>query len=162
MADSLQPSKILTENFLLLKLKKFLIVFALLSTNSSAEPIYSSFDSQFAQGLDHYKNFQFNKSMAIFNKLFVKYPECYRCVYYKGKSLGHLASKANWVKAPKLAVAALDSFKKAYLLNQTDQEVNRDLAKYYMEAPKILGGNIQKAKELKLKNKELKETVQGK
>ena len=158
-ADSTQPFKIFKEKRYLLKFPMFLIVSVIISANSYAEPIYSSFDSRFAQGLDHYKKSKFIKSMIIFNELFLKHPGCYRCVYYKGKSSGKLASEANWINATKLAVETLHSFKEAYRLNPTDYEVTRDLAKYYMMAPKVLGGDIRKANELILTAEKLKETL---
>ena len=64
---------------------------------AQGEPIYSSFDIRFEEGL-RYNSAKFNIAMGIFTKLSSEYPTCSKCNYYSGKSTGKLASQANWFK----------------------------------------------------------------
>lgn len=132
------------------------ILFLSVPNYAQGEPIYSSFDNRFEEGLRRYNSAKFNIAMTIFTKLTREYPTCSKCNYYAGKSTGKLASQANWFKAAELARKTLKFFQKAYLLNPNDYEITRDLAEYYNTAPNFLGGNQKKSGALKKRALELK------
>ena len=141
----------------LLSIKWFVIftVVNTLSNKGQTEPVYTFFDSQFEKGLYYYDKSRFNESAEIFSELTLKYPSCYRCVYFKGKSIGRLASRANWFRAIQLAPKPRQCFEKAHLINPNDTEVLGDLIKYYERAPGFLGGGKPKAEAIKIKFLEL-------
>ena len=128
-----------------------LIILNTLSNKGNTEPVYTSFDNQFEKGLYYYDKSHFNESAEIFSELTLRYPSCYRCIYLKGKSIGRLASRANWFRAIQLAPKTRKCFEKAHLINPNDNEVLGDLIKYYERAPGFLGGDKRKAEALKIK-----------
>lgn len=144
--------------------KKYFVIIGLLiqmlfltvPNYTRGEPIYSSFDIKFEEGLRSYNQAKFNMSMDIFTKLSSDYPSCSKCIYYAGKSAGRLASLSNWFKAIELARKTLKFFQKAHLLNPNDYEVTKDLAQYYHTAPIFLGGDQKKGDILKKKALNLK------
>lgn len=147
---------IIKKNYVVITVLLIQILFVLMPNYAQGEPIYSSFDNRFKEGLRCYNSAKFNIAMAIFTKLSSEYPTCSKCNYYAGKSTGKLASQANWFKAAELARKTLKFFQKAYLLNPNDYEITRDLAEYYNTAPNFLGGNQKKGGALNKRALELK------
>ncbi len=147
---------IIKKNYLVIIGLPIQILFLSVPNYAQGEPIYSSFDIRFEEGLRCYNSAKFNIAMGIFTKLSSEYPTCSKCNYYAGKSTGKLASQANWFKAAELARKTLKFFQKAYLLNPNDYEITRDLAEYYITAPKFLGGNQKKGGALKKRALKLK------
>ena len=64
------------------------ILFLSVPNYAQGEPIYSSFDIRFEEGLRCYNSAKFNIAMGIFTKLSSEYPTCSKCNYYAGKSTG--------------------------------------------------------------------------
>ena len=94
-----------------------LTILNILSNKGNTEPVYTSFDNQFEKGL-LLRQISFNESAEIFSELTLRYPSCYRCIYLKGKSIGRIASRANWFRALQLAPKTRKCFEKAHLINQ--------------------------------------------
>ncbi len=72
-----------------------------------------------------------------------------------GRSYGRRAETSSFVTAPGLASKARQSFEKAVELNPRATEAVADLFEYYLEAPGVLGGGIDKARALAEKTKDL-------
>ena len=64
-----------------------------------------------------------------------------------GRVLGEKADRANFLAAAALAGKVRDEFERAVQLNPQDVDARLDLAQFYLEAPGILGGGEQKARE---------------
>ncbi len=75
--------------------------------------------------------------------------------HWLGRAYGRRAETSSFVTAPGLASKARQSFEKAVELNPRNTEAVADLFEYYLEAPGLLGGGIEKARALAEKTKNL-------
>jgi tetratricopeptide (TPR) repeat protein len=64
-----------------------------------------------------------------------------------GRVYGEKADRANFLNAASLAGKTRDEFQRAVQLDPNDTDARRDLAEYYFEAPGIVGGGQDKARE---------------
>jgi tetratricopeptide (TPR) repeat protein len=64
-----------------------------------------------------------------------------------GRVYGEKADRANFWSAPGLAGKTRSEFERAVQLNPKDVDARLDLAEFYLEAPGIVGGGEQKARE---------------
>src|SRR5579859_5144187 len=67
--------------------------------------------------------------------------------YWLGRVYGEKADRANFISAPGLAGKMRGEFERAVQLNPKDLEARLDLAEFYIDAPGIIGGGEQKARE---------------
>jgi tetratricopeptide (TPR) repeat protein len=65
-----------------------------------------------------------------------------------GRSFGQKANVSNPIRAYMLARKTVAAFQRAHTLDPGNMEIARDLAEYYIEAPAIVGGGIDKAEAL--------------
>jgi len=65
-----------------------------------------------------------------------------------GRAYGRRAETSSFITAPGLASKARANFEKAVFLNPRNSEAVSDLFDYYLEAPGVLGGGIDKANAL--------------
>ena len=65
--------------------------------------------------------------------------------HWLGKTLGRRAESANFLTAPKLAVECRKAFEKAVEAEPANVEAWSDLLEYYLSAPGLLGGGLDKA-----------------
>ncbi len=107
-------------------------------------------------GVEAYNKKQFRVAKNIFDELTRLKPDCSECYHMKGKSYGRLAENSSWLKAIKYAPKALESFEAAYRLAPREIDIIEDLISFYSKAPFFLGGDVDKAKKLAVKLKELK------
>jgi tetratricopeptide (TPR) repeat protein len=68
--------------------------------------------------------------------------------HWLGKALGKRAETASPFTAPGLASKARQHFEKAVALNPKNKDAVDDLFEYYLEAPRFLGGGLDKAAQL--------------
>jgi len=64
-----------------------------------------------------------------------------------GRVYGVKAGRANILSAAGLAIKARDEFQRAAQLDPRDADALVDVAEYYIEAPGIMGGGVDKARE---------------
>ncbi len=64
-----------------------------------------------------------------------------------GRVYGQKAGRANFLSAASLAGKTRNEFQRAVQLDPNDTDARRDLAEYYFEAPGIVGGGQDKARE---------------
>src|ERR1035441_9057078 len=67
--------------------------------------------------------------------------------YWLGRVYGEKADRANLISAPGLAAKMRGELERAVQLNPKDVEARLDLAEFYIDAPGIIGGGEQKARE---------------
>lgn len=112
-------------------------------------------DARFAAARAAYDAKQYAQAAGMFESLVAEAPQDDRYVYWLGKSCGRQAEQAGWFDAVRLAKRTRKALEKAVALNPANAEAVRDLAQYYDEAPGFLGGDADKAAELRLRLKEL-------
>lgn len=65
-----------------------------------------------------------------------------------GRAFGRRAETSSFITAPMYAKKARDAFEKSVALNPNNREAVGDLFEYYLEAPGLLGGGLDKAAEM--------------
>ena len=90
----------------------------------------------------------YEQSAARFEALLKTAPRCARCAHLLGRSYGHLAEEAGWLKAIGLAKKTRQALEQAVALAPQDDTALRDLIAYYRMAPGFLGGDPRKAERL--------------
>src|SRR6202051_2629971 len=74
-------------------------------------------------------------------------PEIARFHLWMGRVYGEKADRTNFLAAASLAVKVRAEFERAVQLNPKDLDARLDLSEFYIEAPAIMGGGEQKARE---------------
>src|SRR5208282_604406 len=74
-------------------------------------------------------------------------PDNSRFHLWLGRVYGEKADRANFIAAAGLAGKVRGEFERAVQLNPKDVEARLDLAEFYVDAPGIVGGSEQKARE---------------
>jgi Tfp pilus assembly protein PilF len=62
-----------------------------------------------------------------------------------GKAYGRRAEESSFIAALPLAIKARESFEKAVALNPVNLEALGDLFEFYLQAPSVIGGGVEKA-----------------
>jgi Flp pilus assembly protein TadD len=99
-------------------------------------------------GKDQFMLGDFKKATELFEKAVALDPSNSEYEHWLGKSFGRRAEIASVFTAAGLASKARQHFEKAVALNPGNQEAVGDLFEYYLEAPGILGGGLDKAAKL--------------
>ncbi len=90
----------------------------------------------------------FKKAVETLEKATAADPRNATYENWLGKAWGRRAENANVFQAPGFASRAREAFEKAVALDSTHKEALADLFQYYLEAPGLLGGGLDKAKGL--------------
>ena len=113
-------------------------------------------EDNFKQGQVLYENDEIDSAIKEFTSAISKSPNTSRYHHWLAKSYGELAEKSVWFKAMRLAEDSRESLKLAVELDPKNIAALTDLMKYYQQAPRFLGGNDEKAKEISLQLEVLK------
>ena len=90
-----------------------------------------------------------NKRAAeMFEKAVALAPQNSGYVHWLGRAYGRQAESANVFSAPGLAVKTRQAFEKAVALDPLNKEALNDLFEFYMDAPGLLGGGLNRAEQL--------------
>jgi tetratricopeptide (TPR) repeat protein len=90
----------------------------------------------------------FKKAIETFEKAVAADPRSATYQNWLGKAWGRRAENSNVFQAPGFASRAREAFEKAVALDSTHLESLNDLFQYYLEAPGLLGGGLDKARGL--------------
>ncbi|MGA8541461.1 MAG: tetratricopeptide repeat protein [Terriglobales bacterium] len=88
-----------------------------------------------------------NRAESFCRKAASLSPDNSRFHLWLGRVYGEKADRANFLAAAGLAGKVRDEFERAVQLNPKDIEARLDLAEFYIDAPGIVGGGEQKARE---------------
>lgn len=102
----------------------------------------------FLEGRCLYYLADYKGAVETFEKLTVAEPRNGPYVNWLGKAWGRRAENANVFQAPGYASRAREAFEKAVAMDATHKDSLEDLFQYYLEAPGMLGGGLDKAQRL--------------
>ena len=96
-------------------------------------------------GKTYYLDEQYKNSTTYLKKAVIEDPLNSSYFDWLGKAYGRRAEQSSFLTALGYARKTRESFEKAVVLDVTNQEALGDLFEYYLEAPGIVGGGIDKA-----------------
>lgn len=102
----------------------------------------------FLEGRCLYYLADYKGAVETFEQLTVAEPRNGPYMNWLGKAWGRRAESANVFQAPGFASRAREAFEKAVALDATHRDSLEDLFQYYMDAPGMLGGGVDKAQRL--------------
>lgn len=105
-------------------------------------------DVLFLKGRCWYYLADYKQAVETFERLTEVEPRNGQYMNWLGKAWGRRAESANVFQAPGFASRAREAFEKAVALDATHKDSLEDLFQYYLEAPGMLGGGLDKAKRL--------------
>ena len=88
---------------------------------------------------------EFKKSSEILQRAVAVAPNQSDAHLWLGRAYGRRAETASFLTAPHYASLCRQSFEKAVALDGSNVEAMNDLLEYYLEAPGIMGGGLDKA-----------------
>jgi tetratricopeptide (TPR) repeat protein len=97
-------------------------------------------------GKAYYMDGEYRNATIYFEKAIAEDPLNSSYYDWLGKAYGRRAEQASFLKALPYANKTRESFEKAAALDPANLEALSDLFEYYLEAPGIVGGGIEKAK----------------
>ena len=103
---------------------------------------------QIVIGKEYYWVGNFKKSVESFGRAVKLEPDSSFCHLWLGRAYGRLAESSGFVSAPKYASQVRLHFEKAVELAPENLEALSDLFDYYLNAPRFLGGSVDKAETL--------------
>jgi tetratricopeptide (TPR) repeat protein len=106
-------------------------------------------------GKCHYMRGDFKKASESFEQAARLEPAIGDHYLWLGRAYGRRAETSSFFTAPALASKARQNFEKAVALNPRDTEAVADLFEYYLEAPGVMGGGMEKARALAEQTKDL-------
>lgn len=96
-------------------------------------------------GRSYYMEGDYKKAAEAFRKAVAAEPANARYHHWLGRAYGKRAETSSFLTAPKYAARAREEFETAVRLAPGDAEAVNDLFEYYLEAPGLLGGGLEKA-----------------
>jgi len=99
-------------------------------------------------GMNYFMQGEYKKAAECFEKAVAHDPANSDYALWLGRAFGRRAETSSVFTAPGYASKTRQYFEKAVQLNPRNQEALSDLFEYYLEAPGILGGGVDKAQAL--------------
>jgi Flp pilus assembly protein TadD len=91
---------------------------------------------------------EFKNATEVLDKAALADPRSSKIQHWLGKAYGRRAETSSFLTAPRFASRCRHHFEKAVELDPNNVEAMNDLLEYYLEAPGILGGGLDKAQVL--------------
>jgi tetratricopeptide (TPR) repeat protein len=108
-------------------------------------------------GKSYYMDGQFKNSTAYFEAAVAEDPLNSTYFDWLGRAYGRRAEQASFLTALPLAAKTRESFERAVALDSANLEALGDLFEYYLQAPGMVGGGIDKAGRIARRISELSE-----
>lgn len=103
----------------------------------------------YLEGRRRYDAGDFKGAVAALERAAARDPEDERPLYWLGKACGRVAERVGPLSAMKWAGRTRDAFERAVEINPDNPDAVDALAQFYEEAPRFIGGNAKKARELR-------------
>lgn len=97
------------------------------------------------RGKNYFMSGDYKKAVEFFEKSLALSPGSSESELWLGRAWGRRAETGNWIAAPASASRARQCFEKAIALDPDNREAKNDLFAYYLNAPGIMGGGLDKA-----------------
>ncbi|MCC7499449.1 MAG: tetratricopeptide repeat protein [Bryobacterales bacterium] len=97
-------------------------------------------------GRSYYMNGDFKKSTDYMLKAVAVEPSNSTYYLWLGRAFGRRAETSSFLTAASYATKARENFERAVALNPRNTEALMDLFEYYLQAPGLLGGGLDKAR----------------
>ena len=133
-------------------LGKFTVILSLFicSFNLLANtPAIKEAKEYFQQGQIHYEAKNYITALPAYQKAVALAPMTSIYHHMLGKCYGRIAEEGNWFTALRYVRKTLSEFKKAVELDANNVQAWTDLEEFYRRAPGFLGGNKEKAQEIR-------------
>ncbi len=114
-----------------------------------ADEVAGSVDPDHATGLRLYEQGDYKGAVAAFERAAAREPENDVYAYWLGKACGRVAERAGALSALRWAGRTRDALERAVELNPDNPDAVTALAQFYEEAPRFIGGDAKKARELR-------------
>jgi len=108
-------------------------------------------------GKSYYMDGQYKSSANYLEKAVADDPFNSSYFDWLGKAYGRRAEQSSFLKAIPLAVKTRESFERAAALDAANLEALGDLFEFYLQAPAIIGGGVDKAEAIALRIGQLSE-----
>jgi len=106
-------------------------------------------------GRSYYMNGDFKKSTDYMLKAVAVEPSNSTYYLWLGRAFGRRAETSSFLTAASYATKARENFERAVALNPRNTEALMDLFEYYLQAPGLLGGGLDKARAISQKINQL-------
>jgi len=114
-----------------------------------ADEIAATASPDYATGLRLYERGEFKAAVTAFERAAAHEPENDVYAYWLGKACGRVAERAGALSAMRWAGRTRDALERAVELNPDNPHAVDALAQFSEEAPRFIGGNAKKARELR-------------
>ena len=112
-------------------------------------PASKEAEEYFQQGQIHYEAKNYITALPAYQKAVALAPMTSIYHHMLGKCYGRIAEEGNWFTALRYVRKTLSEFKKAVELDANNVRAWTDLEEFYRRAPGFLGGNKEKAREIR-------------
>ena len=102
-------------------------------------------EALFDHGLKAYAGEDYPRAISLFEQAVKAAPRVARYLHWYGRALGRRAQQVIFFRAMSLAGKVRENFELAAQLEPGSREILNDLLEYYLEAPGIVGGGLDKA-----------------
>jgi len=126
-----------------------LLLLLTLALPLSANEVVPADNADYATGLRLYEAGDFKGAVTAFERAAALEPESDVYAYWLGKACGRVAERAGALTALRWAGRTRDALERAVELNPDNPDAVQALAQFYEEAPRFIGGDAKKARELR-------------
>jgi len=119
---------------------------AMLAATAMAAGDESDFERHISSGRQFFEAGRFDEAIKEFRSAVRREPNDSMAHLWLGRATGRKAERSNFALAVFLARRVRSEFERAVALDPENLEARSDLLEFYVEAPRILGGGIDKAR----------------
>lgn len=105
-------------------------------------------DAPFERAVERYQAAEYRQAVQLFEQIVADKPSS-EAYHWLGKSYGHMAEQAALFRAMDYARKTRAALEKAVKLDNRNRAAVKDLMEFYQQAPAIVGGSQERARQLR-------------